>query len=448
MVFAVNPSSINPDYVHPLANSFEDFLRLLLACGSADALEQAWMWDKEQLSAYIKENSPNADGQAVLSEIASKLSLIPMENPWQYIKELQNAFDYSKIKYTEDFYDPDMNGNIARTLPKWEVYFDGNFWGHHGKQRPGKEIAVQTHFRLNNREWYIPSIYSCSKGLVIDFCVKIPAEHIADFIDKWKLSPENDGSDFSEEQQEEIEAESPMAVNISSEIVLNNNVISYSHGCGLSWNPCFPEQNGMECDGACKHYGLDQDSGWVILRSAFPWHTSRKPSISSLIVMIKHDLIDVCGSQFSISTPGECIEFANPITNMLHKLIVQEYEQQEISANKFSDDNFDFPSHCIAMSYTISPDLDDGSFSVRDCSSGDRPRNKCHNPMEPQATNDCCAFGIIGGAHSDSAIIFRDSEQGKLRAVCSSLHFEPVETVAWRLVFHKKPCEDMTVKLL
>ncbi|MEG2233792.1 MAG: hypothetical protein RRZ42_04060, partial [Oscillospiraceae bacterium] len=130
------------------------------------------------------------------------------------------------------------------------------------------------------------------------------------------------------------------------------------------------------------------------------------------------------------------------------KLIVQEYEQQEISANKFSDDNFDFPSHCIAMSYTISPDLDDGSFSVRDCSSGDRPRNKCHNPMEPQATNDCCAFGIIGGAHSDSAIIFRNSEQGKLRAVCSSLHFEPVETVAWRLVFHKKPCEDMTVKLL
>ncbi|MEG2512178.1 MAG: hypothetical protein RSA52_02855 [Acetivibrio sp.] len=43
LVFAVSPSNANPDYVHPLANSFEDFLRLLLACGSADSLEQAWL---------------------------------------------------------------------------------------------------------------------------------------------------------------------------------------------------------------------------------------------------------------------------------------------------------------------------------------------------------------------------------------------------------------------
>lgn len=114
MVFAVSPANTNPNYVHPLANSFEDFLRLLLACGNADALEQAWMWNKEQFDTYIKENTPTENGQMVLSEITDKLSLSPIENPWQYIKELQNAFDYNKIKYTEDFYDPDMNGNIER----------------------------------------------------------------------------------------------------------------------------------------------------------------------------------------------------------------------------------------------------------------------------------------------------------------------------------------------
>lgn len=444
MVFAVNPSNINPDYVHPLANSFEDFLRLLLACGSADAVEQAWMWDKKQFNNYTKENTPTAGGQAVLSEIASKLSLIPIENPWEYMKQLQNTFDYSKIKYTEDFYDPDMNGNIERTLPKWEVYFDGNFWGHHGKQRPGKEVAVQTHFQLNNKEWYIPSIYSCSKGLIIDFCVKIPSEHIASFIDKWKLSTENDGSDFSEEQQEEMEAENPMAVNISSEIVLNNKVIPYSHGCGLSWNPCFPEQNGMESDGACKHYGLNQGSGWVILRSAFPWQTKRNPSISSLSITMKYDSVDICGSHFNINTPGESIGFTNPITNELHTLTIQEYEKQKMPANSFNDDNYDFPPYCIAMSYIITPDIADESFSVRDCSSGDRPRKKQCSPMEPQAISDCCAVGIIGVARSLS----KDSSQGKLRAACSSLHFESVESVDWKIIFHQKPCQDMTVKLI
>ena len=37
------------------------------------------------------------------------MKLTPMEQPWAYIKKLQASFDYSKIKYTEDYYDVDMN---------------------------------------------------------------------------------------------------------------------------------------------------------------------------------------------------------------------------------------------------------------------------------------------------------------------------------------------------
>lgn len=43
-----------PDFVHPLANDFEDFLRLLLACSDSAALEQAWMWDKAQFEAFCR----------------------------------------------------------------------------------------------------------------------------------------------------------------------------------------------------------------------------------------------------------------------------------------------------------------------------------------------------------------------------------------------------------
>ena len=34
-----------------------------------------------------------------------------MERPWQYLRELQAEFDLSKLKFTEDFYDPEMNGD-------------------------------------------------------------------------------------------------------------------------------------------------------------------------------------------------------------------------------------------------------------------------------------------------------------------------------------------------
>ena len=39
MVFSVSPMNSALDFVHPLANDFEDFLRLLLACSDSAALE-------------------------------------------------------------------------------------------------------------------------------------------------------------------------------------------------------------------------------------------------------------------------------------------------------------------------------------------------------------------------------------------------------------------------
>ena len=63
MVFSVSPMNSAPDFVHPLANDFEDFLRLLLACSDSAALEQAWMWDKAQFEAFLQDNPPTQDQQ-------------------------------------------------------------------------------------------------------------------------------------------------------------------------------------------------------------------------------------------------------------------------------------------------------------------------------------------------------------------------------------------------
>lgn len=38
MVFAVSPMNSAPDFVHPIARDFEDFLRLLLACGDVSSI--------------------------------------------------------------------------------------------------------------------------------------------------------------------------------------------------------------------------------------------------------------------------------------------------------------------------------------------------------------------------------------------------------------------------
>lgn len=105
-IFAVSPMNPAPDYVHPIAEDFEALLRLLLACRNAAALEQAWQWRKEQFDAYLAEDSGTPEQMAVLSEISKKMKLQPMDSPWQYLHNLQESFDYGKIKYTDETADP------------------------------------------------------------------------------------------------------------------------------------------------------------------------------------------------------------------------------------------------------------------------------------------------------------------------------------------------------
>ena len=73
MVFAVNPMPAGEQHVRPLAGSFRDFLRLLLACGSTTTLEQAGDWTREQFDTYLRapENAVTPDAQAVLERIAA-----------------------------------------------------------------------------------------------------------------------------------------------------------------------------------------------------------------------------------------------------------------------------------------------------------------------------------------------------------------------------------------
>lgn len=139
MVFAVSPMNAAPDCVHPLARDFADFLRLLLACGDAAALEQAWMWGEAQFDAFLRENPPTAEQEACLAAVAAQLGLTPMEHPWAYLRELQASFDPGSIKYTEEYYNVTGCPAAEPAEPDWKVFFGGGFWGGRGNDRRGAQ---------------------------------------------------------------------------------------------------------------------------------------------------------------------------------------------------------------------------------------------------------------------------------------------------------------------
>ena len=408
MVFSVSPMNTSPDYVHPVAENFTDFLRLILACGDVAAVEQAWMWNEAQFEAFLNENPTTQEQQQTLSEISEKMNLLPMEQPWTYIKNLQSSFDYSQIKYTEDYYDNDMTSEAELVAPEWKVYFDGDFWGHRGKDRAGKEIKLDKQFDWAGCHWVIPAAYSCSKGLVVDFCMRVDSESIRDFMKKWNLDWENDSCEnFTREQQMQMEWENPLCFNFKPCLKLNEKILQTTHGCAVSFNPCLPDGviNELEAKWAIDHYGLDSTYGWVICRDVFPWGTKHHPEINKLFLTMEQQPGQVPGSHFKVHAPGDSFMFSHPVSGITHTLTVQEIEQQTVPQNSFGSDRWIYPTHYIAMSYTLTPEPME-NISVFDCDEGDRPIEVTpdDHSFRPVGSSSCFVVGVIGGADGPTSI--------------------------------------------
>ncbi len=107
MVFAANPESCADKNVYPLAASFEDFLRLILSCGSANPVEQIVWMDRRRFDEHLQsEREIQTDEQReLLALLERELGITPMQDPFEYVRSLQSGFDDSKIQYSAEYYD-------------------------------------------------------------------------------------------------------------------------------------------------------------------------------------------------------------------------------------------------------------------------------------------------------------------------------------------------------
>lgn len=447
MVFAVSPMNSAPNYVHPVALNYADFLRLLLACGDAAVLEQAWMWDEAQFDAFLQENPVTQEQRECLSEVAERMGLTPMECPWSYLKELQASFDYSRIKYTEEYYE-----TVAEwTHQKWKVYFEGGFWHRHGRDHAGTEIRLDRQLEWAGYHWSIPAVYSCGKGLVVDICMRVEAEEIRKFMKKWNLTPENDSCEnFTYEQQLQIDSENPLCFDLAPQIELNGKILPFSQGSAISFNPCLPEETADEAKSVIEHYGLDSSYGWMIYRNSFPWAGKRRTPIQSLSITMEQSPQRVIGARFRLHAPGDSVTFAHPVSGMEYTLTVQELEQQSISTEHFDTKHWIYPTHITIMSYTISPEPGE-NFMIRDCAEGDKLIEKVSGtePFAPETGNHVVSTGIIGGRDGPVAVMAVSTSQDKYHVAASSLHFEPVkEDIEWCAEFFISQFENGQFSLM
>lgn len=337
---------------------------------------------------------------------------------------------------------------FAEEKLEYKVTYDGSFWCNEGRR--AKEIFVGKSFTWGENQWYVPAIYTCGKGLIIDFCMEVEVECLKQFMEKWDLFHE-DLYTYPKEQREQIQREHPLNIEFTPKVKLNGKELQEDYGCAISWIPveCLEEDicNEAEAKIVLEHYGLDASKAWSIHRYTFLWNTKRIPKMKSLYITMERRPVDIPAICFASPKVGDVFTFTHPVTLTEYTLTIHEYKQQKLEQRNFwNKEEMEYPTHYTAMTYTISPDISGMDFMLRDLADGDSPRAKNPKPNEfgPIAV---CSVGIIGSADGPTILILSNGEQ-KVRVACSSLYFEEKQEMEWCLTFAVKQVEDIRVKLM
>lgn len=147
------------------------------------------------------------------------------------------------------------------------------------------------------------------------------------------------------------------------------------------------------------------------------------------------------GEHFKVHAVGDTFKFTR--NGIEHTLTVREYERRVIDASCFPQDNTEYPTNYVVMSYTVTPEIPDGAMTITDCNNGDQPRVKHQDKYQPDSS---VAIGIIGGADGPTSVVMGQNPQSEYHTAFSSLHFNEAEDVEWQMIFHKKRFKDYIFK--
>ncbi len=449
-VFSVSPCNDIGSYVHPIARTFEELLSLLVSTSHIAAIEQAWMWDKKAFYRFLQENLPTDEQNQTMLKLEREFSIPFIDEPFDYIKKLQSEFDYSEIRFTAEYYDTVGDEPEAPSKQKeWQVFYGCGYCSS-DKSAHGATLHLNKEFTWGDEVWHIPSVYLCTKGFVIDYCVEISPDKVQNYYNKWKHTFGRDEG-ISHEEMLQIHKENPFVLGARSYFMLNGKTVREESGAELYFIPEWCKPNGIENTeealAIIEHYGLDATKAWSFSRHSCKWATARKPKeIKSFSLKLERRPVMVEGIHFKNPSVGDMIQFKHPITGEEHKLTVLSYEPQELSPMSALQNDLEMPTHHIAMTYQIEPDLIGTSFAVRDCAVSDEPKKKIQK-QNPQS-DFSSTIGIIGGADGPTAILMSQPNEISHKAALSALHFEPISDIEWKTEFRVKMTKDIEITLI
>ena len=436
MIFVVNPTYEPGDYVHPVARNFEDFLRLVLACNDTAAIEQCWFMDREVFDDFLINNPPTEEAQSCLDAIRKKYKLAPMEDPFAYMQNLHHSFDYSQLQFSPEYYEIVPEDTKGPQAPEWKTTWNGDIFDMDPDSVGADPVSVQTHFHWAGIDWYVPEVYPFDQGVILYLLGRVDPARVPQYNYEDLDSPEG---------YERLMAENPLNLQVWPEMTVNGLALRSGGSTGTSWMPL--EGCNLEGKWVLQHYELDLDSAWQINRIKFFWPECGRMELKEMSLTMIQNSVSMSGTHFRTPLEGESVILTHPQTVKEYTLWVDVLQQETADFGGFHDQEMEYPGCYTQMTFRIDPNMTRNQFRIVDCAQSDQPKHR----MLPESDTmvSAVSIGIIGGADGPTAIMVGHPMEsaGMNHTAMSSLHFEPVEEIEWRIVFQEKPNEDMTISL-
>ena len=327
-----------------------------------------------------------------------------------------------------------------------DVYHDNNIWGKGSPETKLTALPINHSFLWGEQEILIPAVYVGKAGAVLDVCAKIPIEDMAAFLKKWDYKRRM--SLKTPEEFEQIDADNPGSREFVVEICLDGTPLVLRMSSSLRWypesviqmgnaNPASEDgfENNKSAEEWMRAYSCNKGCCWYFERLSYNWNGEPILSPQKISLAFRANLISITAGHFSTggSCDGKTVKTADPITGQEYTLTLHSCEQIRNSFAEIGAKGVVYPECCQILSYSIAPEIDHSLFCIRDCAEGDHPRmGDTQEP--PSGSNGPTAVFMAGkNAAPDN------------RMAVSSLHFEPVSEVQWRMVFQIKPKNDTEI---
>ena len=343
-----------------------------------------------------------------------------------------------------------MRGFLQGYQPELDVYHNGCIRGKGKREDKLMAVPVNGTFLWGGQEIYIPAIYVGEAGAVLDVCTIISMEDMTAFLKKWDKKRRM--SLKTQEEYEQITADNPGSREFTVEMSLDNIPLVRRVSSSLNWYPENVFRMGNESSAPARSdewrndpdaetlmdaYGCSREYCWHFVRLSYNWNGNPILSPQEIALSLQANPLPVTVGYFNTSPACnfETLQAVHPVTGQEYTLTLYECEQLRQSFAEIGKENVIYPEYFQTLSYRISPEIERSLFDIRDCADGDRPKMEDAGKKSEKSVGATAVF-MAGKSNASDR-----------RMASSSMHYEPVSEIRWRMVFYIKPKADMEITL-